>query len=213
VRPYYSAVRFLANALFGVWSGWDVTGAARVPRAGGLIVACNHISFWDPPLIGTASPRELHYLAKQELFRGPLGVVIRSLNAIPIRRGAADLAGLSRAIEALRGGDALLMFPEGTRIRGGELHAPRPGVGMLAVHADAAILPAYISGSNRPGRWLWRGARVRISFGTARSWREFAGEGDVTPGRALYQRIGEGVMREIAALKRDQSPPASRGAA
>jgi 1-acyl-sn-glycerol-3-phosphate acyltransferase len=185
-----------------------------VPRSGGLVVASNHISFWDPPLVGAACPRELHFLAKDELFDTPvLGPLIRSYHAIPIRRGVADLAGLSRAIEVIKGGEALLMFPEGSRMRDGELHPARPGVGMIAVSAEVPIVPCYIVGSNRPGGW-WRGGwRVRIEFGSARTWQAYAGEGDLAPGRALYQRVGDAVMRDIAALKAAVEDSAVRGAA
>ena len=212
---YYSAVRQLANAAFGAVSGREVRGVELIPLTGGLIVASNHISFWDPPMIGAAIPREVHFLAKDELFSTPLlGPLIRSVNAIPIRRGVADLSGMSRAIAKLRDGGGLLMFPEGSRMRDGELHPPRPGVGMLAVSADVAIAPCFVSGTNHPGRWLWRRERVRIWFGPPRHWRELAGEGsDDAPGRALYQRVGEGVMREIAALRVRQQESASRGAA
>ena len=95
----------------------------------------------------------------------------------------------------------------------GELHPARPGLGLMAVQADARIVPCYISGSSEPRRWMFRRAPVRIWFGTARDWRDFAGaEKDLAPGRALYQKIGDAVMREIAALKNEQMS-ASRGAA
>jgi len=211
---HYSASRFLLGGLIGALSGWEVRGRDHVPPEGGLIVASNHISFWDPPLVGTAAMRELHFLAKEELFRVPvLGPLIRSFNAIPIRRGVADLSGLARAMEVLRAGRALLMFPEGTRARDGELKAARPGVGMLAVATDARIVPAYVSGSDQMGKWLFRRVRVRVSFGPVRTWRELAGtEAGLEPGRALYQGVGAGVMREIAALRDGQLKTASSGA-
>jgi 1-acyl-sn-glycerol-3-phosphate acyltransferase len=198
----------------GALSGWEVRGREHVPPEGGLIVASNHVSFWDPPLVGTAAIRELHFLAKEELFRTPvLGPLIRSYNAIPIRRGVADLSGLTKAMEVLRAGRALLMFPEGTRARDGELKAAPPGVGMLAVATDARIVPACISGSDRPGKWLTRRGRLRVSFGPARSWRELAGPDELLePGRALYQSVGAGLMREIAALRDGQIQRASSGA-
>ena len=211
---HYSASRFLLGGFVGALSGWEVRGREHIPPHGGLIVASNHISFWDPPLVGTAVVRELHFLAKEELFRVPvLGPLIRSLNAIPIRRGVADLSGLAKAMDVLRAGRALLMFPEGTRARDGELKAARPGVGMLAVATDACIVPAYISGSNEPGKWLFRRVRVRVSFGPPRTWRELAGtDAGLEPGRALYQGVGAGVMREIVALRDGQLKTASRGA-
>lgn len=202
----YSVSRILLDGLVGVVSGWEVRGRGNVPRTGGLIVASNHISFQDPPLIGTAAVRELHYLAKEELFRPPVfGSLIRTFNAIPIRRGAVDLKGLSRAMDVLRSGGALIMFPEGSRMRDGQLHPARPGVGMLAVNTEAAIVPCYITGSDRPAGWLTRRTKLRVSFGPARSWRQLAGDqADLPPGRALYQGVADGVMREIAALKAGQ---------
>ena len=80
-------------------SGWEVRGREHVPSSGGLIVATNHTSYWDPVLVGSATVRELHYLAKEELFRPPVfGPIIRAFNAIPIRRGAVDMRGLAKAM-------------------------------------------------------------------------------------------------------------------
>jgi len=196
-------------------SRWEVKGREYIPLSGGLIIASNHVSFWDPPFVGAAVLREAHFLAKEELFSAPvLGPLIRSVNAIPIRRGMADLSGMSRAIAAMKGGSALLMFPEGSRMRDGELHPARPGVGMMAVHADVPLVPCFISGSNRPRRWMLGRGRVRIWFGPARPWKDLAGhETDLTPGRALYQRVSDAVMREIAILRAGQLNSASRGAA
>jgi 1-acyl-sn-glycerol-3-phosphate acyltransferase len=179
-----------------------------------VIVASNHISFWDPPMVGAVCGREMYYLAKDELFRTPvLGWVLASINCIPIRRGVADLSGLSRSMDALKHGAGLMMFPEGSRMKDGELHPARPGVGMMAVHAGVPIVPCYISGSNHPREWRTRGVRVRIWFGVARSWQDLAGtDVDPTPGRALYQSVGDAVMREIAILKTGQETEASRGA-
>ena len=215
MRPYYSAARFFASGCLGMLTGWEVRGRDRVPRHGGVIVASNHISFWDPPLIGAAVPRELHFLTREDLLRGPvLGPLIRSVNAIPIRRGVADLSGMSQAMDRLKVGGALLMFPEGGRMQDGELHPARPGVGMMAVHADVPIVPCCISGSNRPGRWWRRGVRVRLWFGRAWAWRDLVGpETDLVSCRALYQRVGEAVMREIAILRTGQQTEATRGAA
>ncbi|HEV2104651.1 MAG TPA: lysophospholipid acyltransferase family protein [Candidatus Eisenbacteria bacterium] len=212
---HYSATRFLLGGFIGAVSGWEVRGREQVPREGGLILASNHVSFWDPPVVGTAAMRELHFLAKEELFRTPLlGPLIRAYNGLPIRRGVADLSGLSRAMDVLRSGAALIMFPEGSRMRDGELHPARPGVGMLAVSTGARIVPCYVSGSNEPRKWLWRRGRLRVWFGPVRTWQELAGaDVELAPGRALYQSVGDGVMREIAALREGQRRSAARGAA
>jgi 1-acyl-sn-glycerol-3-phosphate acyltransferase len=180
-----------------------------------LIIASNHTSYWDPPMVSSALSREMHFLAKEELFRIPVfGSLIAAVNAIPIRRGMADLSGLSRAIDGLKNGGALLVFPEGSRMRDGELHPARPGVGLLAVQADVPVASCFVSGSNQPGKWWRRGVKVRLTFGPPRTWQELAGaDADLTPGRTLYQRVGDGVMREIAGLRNAQRDSASRGAA
>ncbi len=212
---HYSVARSTVSVTIGAVTGWEVRGRERVPMSGPLIVASNHVSYMDPPMVGSATRRELHFLAKQELFRVPLlGPLIRSFNAIPIRRGMADLTGMARAMDVLKRGEALLVFPEGTRSRDGELHPARPGIGMLACASDATIVPAYISGSDRPNGWLTRRTRVRVWFGVARPWKDFVSpEADLTPGRALYQAVGDAVMREIAVLRTGQMTSASRGAA
>lgn len=212
---HYSIAKFAVGAALRAATGWRVWGRDLVPRTGGVIIASNHISFWDPPLIGAILPREVHYLAKEELFANPVfGAVIRSYNAIPIRRGMVDLSGMARAVDTLRRGGAMMLFPEGTRMRDGKLHPARPGVGMMSVNAGVPVVPCYVSGSNRPSRWLTRRERVRVSFGAPLSWQELAGpEGDLTPGRALYQRVSDAVMREIARLRAEQAEQASRGAA
>jgi 1-acyl-sn-glycerol-3-phosphate acyltransferase len=210
----YSAGRFGFRVIAGL-SGWEVRGRERVPPSGSLIVAANHQSYWDPPLIGSAMAREIHFLAKAELFSpAPFGAVLRAVHSIPIRRGMADLSGMSKAISVLQRREALLVFPEGTRSTDGELRPARPGVGMLAVHGDAMIVPCSITGSNRPRRWLRRQARVQVWFGPARHWKDYLEpESDLAPGRALYQAVGDAVMREVAVLRTGQMTAASRGAA
>jgi len=215
VSIYYSVARSGISLTIGALTGWEVRGRERVPQSGSLIIASNHVSYADPLMVGAATRRELYYLAKQELFRVPIvGAWIASVHSIPIRRGMADLTGMSRAIDVLKRGQGLLVFPEGTRSRDGELHPARPGVGRLAGAGDARILPAYISGSDRPKQWLTRRTRVRVWFGIPRPWQDFVSpEVDLTPGRALYQSVGDAVMREIAVLRTGQMTSASRGAA
>ncbi len=204
---YYSAARSVVSVAGRLVTGCEVAGRDRVPSSGGLIVASNHISFWDPPLVGAAIPREAHFLAKEELFSNPaFGWLIASFNAIPIRRGMVDLQGMGRAIEALRRGGVLLMFPEGSRMRDGRLHPARPGVSIMAHAADVPIVPCYISGSDRPGGWITRRTRVRIQFGVPRRWQDLAGpEPADPPDREFHRRVGQAVMREIAGLRDAQS--------
>jgi len=146
---------------------FEVVGLDRIPRKGPLIVACNHISFWDPPLVGAHLPREMHFVAKAELFHNPLfGALIRSYNSIPIQRGAKARSGLRGAEEVLTAGGAVLIFPEGTRNKSGELLAPRAGVGRLAAVTRTPVAPACITGSNQIRRSMRRKVKIRVTFGS-----------------------------------------------
>lgn len=198
----YSATRLVLSPVVSLFTGCEVRGREHIPATGRLIVAANHVAYTDPPLVGFAARRELFYLAKEELFHVPvLGPLITAYNAIPIRRGRADVAGMAKAMEVVRSGRALIMFPEGTRSRDGNLLPARPGVGRIAHDAEALVVPCRLEGSDQPGKWLLRQVRLRVSFGPARTWQELAGEqAGLEPGRELFQAISDGVMREIAAL-------------
>lgn len=214
MNGWYGVTRGVANAAFGALFGRDVVGLEHVPPAGGLIVAANHGAFWDPPVLGASLPRELHYLAGAEFFAVPgFGALIRSLNAIPIRRGVADLSGLERVHGLLAGGAAVLVFPEGGRMKDGRLHPARPGLGLLVSRARVPILPVYVSGTNHIRRCMARRERVRITIGEplpATLWFP-AGAPTTRTGRDLYQQVGDRVMQEIALLRQRQEAATRSG--
>jgi 1-acyl-sn-glycerol-3-phosphate acyltransferase len=149
--------------------GLRTRGREHVPATGPVLLVANHVSLLDPPLVGGAAPRRLNFLAKAELFRVPLlGPLIRGLGAQPLRREGPDAGALRAALRVLKGGGALLVFPEGTRGQEGRLGPAKPGAGMLAVLAGAPVVPVYISGSGRAwprGRRFPRPARVTVTFG------------------------------------------------
>jgi cytidylate kinase len=146
---------------------YRVNGKERIPRKGPLIIACNHISFWDPPLVGAWFPRTLHYLAKQELFENRIfGAMLRGYNCIPIQRGPQARSALRGAEGVLDRGGAVLIFPEGTRSKSGSLLPPRAGISHLAAVARAPVVPARISGSNQIRRSMLRQVEIRLTFGS-----------------------------------------------
>ena len=120
-------------------------------------------------MVSAGTNRELHFFGKAELFKIPgLGWLIRAVNAIPVRRGEADRKSLARAIAVVKGGGALVLFPEGTRSREKDFLPPKTGVGMLAARSGAVILPVYISGNQSAGSFLrsaLRIRRVRVLYG------------------------------------------------
>lgn len=138
-----------------------VYGAQNVPRDGPVIVACNHISYFDPPLLGTACPRRIRYMAKRELFSMPiLGAMIDAFGAYPVDRTGSPMAAIRRSVEMLRRGEVIGIFPEGTRNLDGTVQA-REGVALLAALGKAPVVPAAVLGTSQAGRMR----RFQVIFG------------------------------------------------
>lgn len=187
-RVFYWIGKNGSNVLFKTFSRLRVIGRDHVPRAGPLILAPNHASFTDPPLVGSQLPRPLFYMGKEELFRIPVfGWLIRQVNAFPIRRAEGDIAAIKAAERILAAGGALIVFPEGRRQRTGRLGAPKRGVGLLAVRTGAPVLPVYIHNGHR----VTQGARLTMVFGHPMSARP--GEG--------AEEFSQRVMDAIRSLK------------
>jgi 1-acyl-sn-glycerol-3-phosphate acyltransferase len=150
-------VRSMARTL---WRA-SVTGTENIPADGPLIVACNHVSYLDPPLMGCLCPRRISYMAKKELFAVPvLGAVIRGLGAYSVDRGGSAASAIKRSLQVLGSGGAVGIFPEGTRNRRGAV-SPQIGVALLASLAQAPVLPVFIRGTDRALRL----ASVQVAFG------------------------------------------------
>ncbi len=173
----------------------------NIPHAGPVIIACNHISYYDPPLVSVSIPRPVHFMAKKELFSVfLLGFIIRHLNAFPVNRQGFDRVALEKGVDILQKGDALLVFPEGTRSRKkGEFLPPKPGVGMLARQAGVPIIPAYISGSNELSKVFFKFGRVRVSFGPPIPKDWVISQPDDKDG---YRKIANEVMKRIGEIKK-----------
>jgi 1-acyl-sn-glycerol-3-phosphate acyltransferase len=211
--PWYGGVRSLASGILEVLLTREVSGLSHVPKDGGVIVAANHGSFWDPPVLGVVLPRPLRYMTRASFFSVPVfGALIRSLGAFPVRK--ADLAGLRAAEAALARGEALLVFPEGGRMKDGRLHPALPGLGLIEARTRAPILPVYVSGTNRIRRCMMRREKVRVTIGKVLPPEAFfAEETSTLAGRALYQAISDRVMQEIALLRRQQEETTRSGVA
>ncbi len=149
----------LAYLVFGAYArlfrGLRVTGAELVPHEGPLVVACNHFSSWDPPIVGVASSRPLDFMAKVELFSTPLAAAfMRGLGAFPVDRSRSDVGAVKEALRRLRAGRAIGVFIQGTR-NAGDAEA-LDGAAYLAVSAGAPLTPAAV----------WReGRSFRVAFG------------------------------------------------
>ncbi|MBX6351233.1 MAG: 1-acyl-sn-glycerol-3-phosphate acyltransferase [Clostridia bacterium] len=158
----YRGMRVLVRALYSFLFRIEVRGSLRLPEGPSLVVA-NHTSAWDPPLVGVLFPRQLRYMAKVELFRVPLfGGLLRMFGAFPVTRGQPDRAAIRTALELLRSGWPVVVFPEGTRASRAPDGRPGParrGVAYLALLSGAPVVPVAIRGEYR-----FRG-RVVVSVG------------------------------------------------
>ncbi|MEK7863055.1 MAG: lysophospholipid acyltransferase family protein [Chloroflexota bacterium] len=161
--------KFLCWLVFRVVYGLKVTGQERVPAVGPVILAANHVSNLDPPLVGAACPRRVTFLAQTELFRhGLLGAYMRSVHVIPLKRDEGDLSAIRAATAQLARGEAIVIFPEGGRQLSGQLGSAKRGVGFLAMKARAPIVPVLLQGTLQAlpprAKWLCR-SKIRVAFG------------------------------------------------
>ncbi len=163
----YWLVRAVLQPFFHLYFRLSRIGREHVPESGPVIFAANHRSFLDPFVIATIARRPLYYVAKEELFRNRLNAwVLNSLGAFPVRRGTGDADMIETAKAVLARGDAVLIFPEGTRIRPGALGRPRRGVGRLALETGAPVVPVAVIGTEAIRRgWRIRPHKVRIRIG------------------------------------------------
>jgi 1-acyl-sn-glycerol-3-phosphate acyltransferase len=156
--------RQMFRIMFSLFYRWHIEGAENVPKSGGAIIAPNHMSFFDPPLTGSAMKRPLYFMAKKELFDIPVfGWIIRRTNAFPVKRGLQDMSAMRHAFSLLEQGHLLLMFPEGTRSKNGRLGKARMGSGMVACNAQVPLIPVKIENTNL----MLKFRQIKIKYGTS----------------------------------------------
>ncbi len=165
----YWLVRALLQPFFHLYFRLSRIGREHVPESGPVIFAANHRSFLDPFMIATLTPRPLYYVAKEELFRNPLlAWLLNSLGAFPVRRGTGDADMIDTAKEILGRGDAVLIFPEGTRSRTGKLLPFKRGGFIMALKGQAPVVPVAITGARdamRKGSYVIQPVTVTVRFG------------------------------------------------
>jgi len=185
----------------------ETFNAENVPQAGSLILACNHVSYLDPPAVGVSARRkDIFYLARTSLFKNKfIGWIFLNLNCIPVKQDAQDFEAIRSAVKKLKSGKALLIFPEGTRSVDGDLKSPQAGVGFMAYNAGAPIVPVYIKGSEkampRGSRSIKSGHKIEVFIGQKIDYYINGAKGKAT--KEYYIAITKKVMDEIALLKKN----------
>ena len=191
----YTILKPILWVLFKLGLRLNVEGTENIPQEGPLVIASNHLSLLDPPVIGVAATRKVHFMAKQELFVPILGDIYKALGAFPVRRGGADRAAIKHGIDILKDNKVLAIFPEGTRSKTGKLGKAEPGALMMASKAMATIVPCCVMGTDyrRQGR-IW--PKVTVRFG-----KPIYFPADAVVNKEFLHEMTENLMQHIAALQ------------
>ena len=196
------------RALFRFYFGWRVYHPERVPLAGPVILASNHASFLDPPLVGSGVRRPINYLARETLFRNPLsGWVLRKVNAVPVDRDGASGKGVKTILDRLKAGGGIILFPEGTRTRDGGLQPARSGIGLVVIKSQAPVVPVRVFGTYAAfGRHVKfpRPRRLVLKYGQPLDFSALRAEAKECSRerlRRIYQQVADEIMRAITRLE------------
>lgn len=203
----YGILWILARITAWVCFRYRVEGS--IPGTGGVLVAANHASYLDIPLLGCGMKRRAWYLGRSDLFPVPvLNRVLRSLGWIPLRLGRLDRDAFGKAIDLIRSGRVVVIFPEGGRSLDGHLRPPKAGIGVIVAQTGCPVVPAYIKGTFEVlpsgARWpRWR--RIGVRFGAPLHFegRELHDKGEA---KRFYQRVSHTVIEKIAALGHVPAP-------
>lgn len=194
--------------MYRTYFRWRVFNPERVPSSGPVILASNHASFIDPPLVGAALDRDISYLARESLFRFPLmGALLRSWNSVPVDRDGGGASGLRAILDRLLAGGGIILFPEGTRTSDNRFLPARSGIGLVVIKSTAPVVPVRVFGTFEAyGRHmkLPLPRRVMVKFGEPMDFAALRAEAkSCTKARLkeIYQQVSDEIMSEIAKLQ------------
>ncbi len=198
----------LFRAMYATYFRWRVFNPERVPLTGGVILASNHASFLDPPLVGAGLRRDINYLARDSLFRYPgIGALLRSWNSVPVDRDGGGAAGLREILNRLLAGGAIILFPEGTRTPDGRLQAARSGIGLTVIKSDVPVIPVRTFGTfeafGRDHKFP-RPVGVAVKYGRQMKFEALRVEAKTCPKprlKEIYQEVANEIMAAIAKLE------------
>jgi 1-acyl-sn-glycerol-3-phosphate acyltransferase len=209
MNPIYRAGWIGFRALYRFYFGWRVYNAERVPLSGPVILASNHSSYLDPPLVGAGIRRDINYLARESLFRFPVvGWVLRNWNSVPVDREGGGAKGLKAILDRLLKGGAIILFPEGTRSRDGKLQPARSGIGLTVIKSTAPVVPVRVFGTyeayGRHMRYPKPFHRVIVKYGKPMNFEALRAEAKTCSKERLkkiYQQVADELMAAIAKLE------------
>jgi 1-acyl-sn-glycerol-3-phosphate acyltransferase len=202
MTPIYRIVHAVSSVAIHLGFRLRVCGRENLIEEGPAILASNHVSYLDPPLVAVSCRNEIHFLARKTLFEKPvLGPLIANLNAFPVDRDRGDVAAVRAVLQLLKSGKRVLVFPEGTRSRDGNLQPARAGVGLIIAKSLAPVVPIRIFGSYAalPRSGGIRFVQIAVVVGRPLLFtKQDVGTGE----RSVYQELSDRVMAAITALEK-----------
>ncbi|HEY3762512.1 MAG TPA: lysophospholipid acyltransferase family protein [Verrucomicrobiae bacterium] len=196
------------RVMYATYFRWRVYNPERVPQTGGVILAANHSSFLDPPLVGSGLSRGINYMARESLFRFfGIGALLRSWNAVPVDRDGGGASGLRNILNRLLDGGAIILFPEGTRSPDGKLQPARSGIGLTVVKSQAPVVPVRVFGTYEAwgrDKKVPRPKSVAVKYGMPMQFEKLRAEAktcDKARLKEIYQQIADEIMAEIGKLE------------
>src|SRR3954470_22109478 len=209
MNPIYYAGWIGFRALYKFYFGWRVYNSERVPLTGPVILASNHASYLDPPLVGAGIHRDINYLARESLFRFPVvGWVLRNWNSVPVDREGGGARGLKAILDRLLKGGAIILFPEGTRTRDGKLQPARSGIGLTVIKSTAPVVPVRVFGTyeacGRHVKFPLPRRRVSVKYGPPMRFEALRSEAKTCTKprlKEIYQQVADEIMQAISRLE------------
>ncbi len=195
---FYRFCRAIVRGVIWFFCRPRICGVENVPLEGGVVLAANHASFLDPPAVGIAVPRVLHYMARGTLMtNGLVRRIFDALQVIPLARGEPDIRALRRALKTISSGGAVVVFPEGTRQPEGRLGKPLGGVGFLVARCGAPVVPVRLRGTGNAlpkGSKMIRPTRIEVAYGPPMRFDPPPPGGS---GAEYYEKVAREVMTAI----------------
>lgn len=183
----YHIILFVVAVAVRIRFRIKIKGKENIPE-GGVIIAMNHQANWDSLLVGTSTPRKLHIMAKESLFKNKiLAWIITTMGAFPINREKADIKSLKNSLRILKEGNIFSLFIEGSRSKTGEMQEPKKGVGFIVAKSRAPVVPTYIYGTTNK-KWF---SKAGVVYGKPITF------GDETD----YEKISTTIAEAIKKLK------------
>ena len=203
----YGFLWVLTRVVARIFFRYRVQG--EIPPTGGLLIAANHASYFDIPLLGCGMHRRAWYLGRNDLFPIPgLNGILQALGWIPVRLGRLDREAFGKAINLIRAGNVVVIFPEGGRSHDGRLRPPKAGIGVIVSQTGCPVVPAYLKGTfdvlPMGARWP-RLSQVTVRFGDPIQF-ETRKQKERAETKQFYQQVSRTVIEHIAALGQVPAP-------